>query len=469
MFSFFRIFCSMYVCLALTAGLIFISPKAKSQIFKVDTIFYNGPVTKCINIVFLSEGFKDSAFPDFVKKVETSANNYLSESPFAQYRSYFNVFAILVPSNENGADHPRTAPDCPSESAHPKLTVDTYFNSTFDSNNIHRLLVVGNYTAVNSVIMNNFPLFDQKIILVNTPYYGGSGGSNAVASLHSSVNELVLHESGHTFGKLGDEYWAGDGYAAEKVNMTKESNPDLVKWKNWLGVDGVGIYQHGTSGVPALWYRPSQKCKMRSLGNEFCPVCKEAILLKILQKFGTPVKFFSPEQQNLTVTNESVQFKINLYKPVPNTLRTKWFLNGKMISMNTDSVLLNPERMLPGMNRVSFEVLDTTALIRSESHAKTNTDTITWNVNKIISSIDNINRPHIFDVYPNPFSDELFIESGNYNRPTKYEITNTLGQLVSSGRLLDKKRMDTRRLKPGVYIVRLVNDTDEEFRKIVKQ
>lgn len=459
----------MSVCLSVTAVLIFIAPKAKSQIFKVDTIIYNGPVTKCINLVFLSEGFKDSALADFVKKVETSANNYLDVSPFKQYRNYFNVFAIRVPSKESGADHPRTAPDCPPESEHPKLVTDTYFNSTFDSGNIHRLLVTGNYAAVNSVILKNFPLFDQKVMLVNTPYYGGSGGSTAVASLHSSVNELVLHESGHTFAALGDEYWAGDGYAGEKVNMTNETNPELVKWKNWLGVEDVGIYKHGTTGVPALWYRPSQKCKMRALGNEFCPVCREAILLRILQKFGTPVKFFTPEQQNLTVTSESVQFKIDLYKPSPNTLRTRWFLNGKIICMNTDSMRLNPEHMVPGMNMVSFEVLDTTALIRSESHAITNTDTITWNVNKITSSLDNIKRSHKFDVYPNPFSDELFIESVNQNHPAKYGITNTLGQLVSSGRFLDKKRINTSRLKPGVYIIRLIIDTDEEFRKIVKQ
>jgi hypothetical protein len=445
-----------------------ISFQTQSQSFKVDTILYNGPVAKCINLAFLSEGYKDNELADYVKSVETSANNYLSVSPFKQYRSYFNVFAIRVPSKESGADHPRTAPDCPPESEHPKLTVDTYFNSTFDSNNIHRLLVTGNYSAVNNVILNNFPLFDQKVMLVNTSYYGGSGGSVAVASLHSAVNELVLHESGHTFAALGDEYWAGDGYAAEKVNMTKETNPELVKWKNWLGVEGVGIYQHGTSGNQALWFRPSQNCKMRALGSEFCPVCKEAITLSILRKFGTPVKFMFPEQQNLTNSGETVQFKVTLYKPFPNTLRTKWVLNGTRIAMNSDSLSLNPGLMVPGMNTLSMEVLDTTALIRYESHARLNTDTIVWNIQKITSETANIPGLPLFEVFPNPFDSEIHIESGEWNQKTEFEILNTLGQVVMTGSFYGRKIVDSGDFKPGIYIVKCGNGSIAQFKKIVK-
>jgi hypothetical protein len=442
---------------------------AKAQTYHVDTVIYNGPIEKYINLVFLSEGFKESEFAAFKTSVQKSGSNFLNVSPFAEYRSYFNVFAIDVPSKESGSDHPRTAPDCPPESEHPKLVVDTYFNSTFDSNNIHRLLVATNYSGINNVILNNFPLFDLNIMLVNTIYYGGSGGSPSTASLHSSTNELVLHESGHTFAALGDEYWAGDGYAGEKVNMTKETNPELVKWKNWLGVDGVGIYQHGPSGAAALWYRPHENCKMRFLGPNFCPVCKEAITLKILQKFGSPVKSFSPEQPNITLNTQSILFKVNLYKPNPNTLRTKWFLNGNNIALNSDSLTLNSNQLVTGINSLSVEVLDTTALIRADSHAKTNTNTINWTVSKTTSGSDNLTGLSGLKIYPNPFTSEFVLEIEGNREITRFEIMNAIGKVVSSGSFTGKTTVDATRLNAGLYLVKLENKKSTEFRKIIKE
>jgi hypothetical protein len=454
------------------AGVLFaflaLANQAKSQTFSVDSVIYNGPIEKFINLVFLSDGFKESELAAYKTSVQKSGSNFLNVSPFVEYRNYFNVFAINVPSKESGSDHPRTAPDCPPESEHPKLVVDTYFNTTFDSNNIHRLLVSNNYSGINSVIMNNFPLFDQNIMLVNTVYYGGSGGSTSIASLHSSTNELVLHESGHTFAALGDEYWAGDGYAGEKVNMTKETNPELVKWKNWLGVDGVGIYQHGTSGVAASWYRPHENCKMRVLGKNFCPVCKEAITLKILQKFGTPVKSYSPEQPTISLNAQPIVFKVSLYKPNPNTLRTKWFLNGNNIALNSDSLTLNSNQLVNGINSLSVQVLDTTALIRAESHAKTNTYTINWTVSKTISGSNKLTGPSGLKIYPNPFTSEFVIECEGNQEITKFEIINAIGQVVSSGSFTAKTIVDATNLDAGIYIVKIENKKTTEFKKIIK-
>jgi hypothetical protein len=442
---------------------------AKAQTYHVDSVIYNGPIEKCINLVFLSDGFKESEFAPFKTSVQKSGSNFLNVSPFAEYRNYFNVFAISVPSKESGSDHPRTAPDCPPESEHPKLVVDTYFNSTFDSNNIHRLLVATNYSGINNVIINNFPLFDMNIMLVNTIYYGGSGGSTPVASLHSSTNELVLHEGGHTFAALADEYWAGDGYAAEKVNMTKEKNPELVKWKNWLGVDGVGIYQHGTSGVAASWYKPHENCRMQALGKNFCPVCKEAITLNILRKFGTPVKSFSPEQPDINLDTQSMLFKVNLYKPNPNTLRIRWLLNGNKIALNSDSLILNPNQLVPGNNSLSVQVLDTTSLIRSESHPKTNTYLINWTVSKTISGLSNITDLSGLKIYPNPFTSKLAIEFEGNQEITRFEIINANGQVVSSGSFTAKTIVDAAHLEAGVYLVKLQNEKSTEFRKIIKE
>jgi hypothetical protein len=248
--------------------------------------------------------------------------------------------------------------------------------------------------------------------------------------------------------------------------MTRESNPNLVKWKNWLGTDGTGIFPYGTAGTEALWYRPHQKCLMQALSYPFCPVCKEAIVQEILQQFGNPVRSVYPEQQNLTVTGQNVRFNISLYKPDPNTIRTRWFLNGKIIASNTDSLMLKAEQLIAGDNTLSVQVLDTTALIRSESHASANTYTTNWLVNKKANAAEDRLFPGTLKIYPNPVTEELTITYGGSHKNTRYDIINAVGQVVLSGNFSGRKVIDARFLVPGTYWVKLDNGQSVEFLKL---
>ncbi|HLG36432.1 MAG TPA: M64 family metallopeptidase, partial [Bacteroidia bacterium] len=355
--------------------------EVSAQTFQVDTIWYSGSPDKYINLVFMGDGFQASEFATYALNVQSFTNYLFTTSPFMEYQKYFNVFAINVPSTESGADHPRTASDCPSATSQPVLFVNTYFNSTFDYGSIHRLLVPTNGSAINTVLLNNFPQYDQKLVLVNTPYYGGSGGSTATASLHSSSYEIMIHEMGHSFAGLADEYYAGDGYAGEKPNMSQETNPLLVRWKNWIGYGGVGIYQHCCGGNSALWYRPHNNCKMRYLGSPFCPVCKENIIEKIHSAIGTPVISSLPAASEINFCSHPVQFSINTVKPVPNTLRVRWILNGTEISTNVDSVIISAGQIHANVNTLSAEVVDTTALTRADSHLQNHVYTVDWTIN----------------------------------------------------------------------------------------
>lgn len=441
-----------------------ISLNVNAQTFQVDTILYNGDPNKFINIVFIGDGYQNNEMPDFITNVQNATNYFFSTTPFSEYKNYFNVFAIKVPSTQSGTDHPRTAPDCPPQSSHPTLSVNTFYNSSFDYFSIHRLLVPSSY-AINNVILNNFPLYDQKIMIVNTPYYGGSGGSTATASCHTSSNEIVLHEIGHSFAALKDEYWPG--YGDEGANMTQETNPALVRWKNWIGFGGVGIYKHGNTGTSATWYRPHNNCKMRFLGPDFCPVCKEAITLSILQKFGTPIETFLPNQSVLPLTTDSMQFEISLYKPYINTLRTKWLLNGVCIASNTDSLTIMRSQLNEGSNFLSVSVLDTTSLIRADTHLVSNTYSINWTItiNAGIVVTDNILG---LKIYPNPVSNELIIEIEGNNELLNYEIINTIGQVVYKGNFIKKTTVQTSNFAPGVYLVKFENGKIFEFKKIIK-
>ena len=359
--------------------------KTQAQQYKLDTIVFHGDPAKYINLVFLGDGFQTAELNDYLENAR-KLNNYLfSISPFSEYGNFFNVFAISVASPQSGASHPGTATDEPPAGSHPVVSVNTAFNSTFDYAAIHRLLVPQNNTEIFNVLTNNTPFYDQVLMLVNSTYYGGSGSPNlATSSLNTSSYEVLVHEMGHSFGGLADEYYAGDMYAVEAPNMTQESNPNLVKWKDWIGVNGVGVYQHCCGDNSAQWYKPHQACKMQSLGAPFCPVCKEEIIKKIYDYVPSMYSYSPSAQSTIDYCAAPVTFKLQLNIPNPNTLKITWRLNGTVIATNIDSLTIQASQLNSNNNILSAVVLDTTAMVRSNSHIINHTDSVSWTINNSI-------------------------------------------------------------------------------------
>lgn len=356
--------------------------KCTAQVYPVDTLQYQGAGSQFINLVFLGDGFQTSEAEAYNTAARQLTNYLFSVSPFMEYRNYFNVFAIRVPSVQSGADHPGNAYD-EGSGTQPVLTVNTYFSSTFDYGGIHRLLVPTDYTSVNNVLLANFPLYHQPLVVVNTPYYGGSGGWLATSSLNSSAYEILVHELGHSFAGLADEYYAGDAYFAEKPNMTQVSNPALVRWKNWIGTNNIGVYNYCCGGNSSLWYKPHQSCKMQYLGVPFCSVCKETIVETIHQLSGSPIKSFTPLNSSaISFCSGTLSFSSTLIAPNPNTLKRSWMLNGMLLQRQTDSLNLPGNQLQPGTNVLQLIVIDTTLLSRSDTHASLHTYSVSWTINK---------------------------------------------------------------------------------------
>src|SRR5690606_23432303 len=107
-----------------------------------------------------------------------------------------------------------------------------YFGSSYDNFGSHRLLYSSNYALISTVLANNFPEYDQALILVNAPYYGGSGGTFPFTSTDASSIEIAIHELGHSFSNLKDEYYPGDVLEAKAINMTHNNNVPNNKWWN---------------------------------------------------------------------------------------------------------------------------------------------------------------------------------------------------------------------------------------------
>lgn len=405
-----------------------------TQTFEVESLKVSGDNDKRINLVILSEGYQVSEFAKFKNDAINFMTDMFSQSPFVEYTNYFNVYIIKVPSNESGSDHPGTATDV-IEPASAIINVDTYFNTSYDSFNFHRLLFSSDYATINTVLANNFPEFDQTIILVNSDEYGGSGGQFPFTSTGTSANEIAIHELGHSLFDLKDEYYPGDVLAAEAINMTQETNPALVKWKNWLGINSVGIYAYASSGAAATWNRPHQNCKMRYLGVPFCSVCKEGMIEKI-HDLVSPIDSYMPISNTVNNPSFPIDFNLNLIKPEPNTLENEWVLNSLNIANNVEVVSLLEINLIEGINTLNSIVTDNTSFLKIDNHETIHLSMVTWTINYSslgIEEIDSVLNNLSITVYPNPTNDVInFKFENNNNLSLKIDIVSIDGKKIET-------------------------------------
>ena len=252
-----------------------------------------------IDIVILGDGYTQADMPLFRSDAQDVANAFLNTAPFDQYANYFTFYSIEVPSNESGASHPRNKTDCPSELTHPIETVDNYFGSTFDYGSVHRGLFATNVSAIYNVLADNVSTYHFAMVIVNTPYWGGLNSSAGFPTSTRISTQVPIHEFGHNFADLGDEYTATGGTARERPNVTQETRRDHIKWNHLInsatpiptptsvGAGVVGLYE-GANYHTTGWFRPELTCMMRASGQPFCAVCRETIVNNIQQSSVCP-------------------------------------------------------------------------------------------------------------------------------------------------------------------------------------
>ncbi|GAA4887730.1 hypothetical protein GCM10023311_09420 [Flaviramulus aquimarinus] len=464
-------------------AILFASTILSAQVFPVETIKNSGENDKRINLVILSEGYLSSELDQFMVDANSFVDKMLLLSPFTAYENYFNIYAIKIPSNESGADHPATATDVDESGLTPDF-VDTYFNATYDSYGAHRRLfyeVDGNYAnntelKINAVLASNFPEYDQAIIIVNSSDYGGSGGEFPMAYNGYWGADVTIHEMGHSLFDLYDEYYPGDTFAAEGINMTQESNPNAVKWKNWVGTNDIDIYQHfDFSGNPKDWYKPRhQECLMEVLGKPFCAVCQEGIIEKI-HDLLSPIDSYTPNTNTVNSPTFPLNFELNLIKPIPNTLESEWTLNAANLANNVDGVSLLETDLVEGTNTLTTVVNDATALLKVDNHNSFHIYTVTWTINystlgieDIESAVNNFN----ISLYPNPANTSVNLKfESNNNQNLKVDIVSLDGKKVKTLSIsnYENQNIDISHLSPGIYITNFyTSNTLIASKKLVK-
>lgn len=438
-----------------------------SQVFETVPIIENGPRDKRINMVVLGDGFTAAQQGNFIADATTLVNYIFNKSPFDQYKNYFNVYAVKVISAESGVKHPGTATDV-TEPVFPVSNPNNFLGTTFDVG-VHRCVYSNNTNLVTNVLASNVPDFDVAFVLGNSPQYGGCGGTYAFLSNHPNATEIVVHELGHSFGKLADEYWfSGTG---ESPNKTQNNNPATIKWKNWIGSENVGIFPYSESPT---WFRPHENCEMRFLDREYCAVCRQQLIERV-HTLQNPINSFTPSNGASINLTGPINFNVTEILPIPNSLQNTWTLNGTAQTETSSSLTLNPANFNLGLNTVLFSVTDNNPFLRVDNHANVHVGTISWTVNKTLGAVDVTANQRNFTIYPNPVKSQIFIKDENKKlNNISVEIFDSSGrslrtpkvQTVSTGEV----SVNVEGLLPQNYVIKVYeNKTLILTQKIIKE
>lgn len=241
----------------------------------------------CIHIAYIAEGYTEAEMSIFLNDVKIANDALFDHEPFKSMKKRFHVTAVKAISAESGTSEPSQG-----------IWKNTALHSHFDTFYSNRYLTTLHLKDLHNLLAG-IP-YEHIIVLVNTEQYGGGGilnSYNLSMTHHYLFKEVVVHEFGHSFGGLGDEY----AYDFEQIPMYPTDiepwEPNLTTLKDFNGkwehlikkgtpiptplskdpntiVKRVGLFEGAGYNLKGV-YRACQDCRMRSNNvKDFCPACQ---------------------------------------------------------------------------------------------------------------------------------------------------------------------------------------------------
>ena len=261
-------------------------------------ILKSGDPADKIDVAVVAEGYTASEANLFYEDAQKAVDAILAHKPFDRYADRFNFIAVALPSEDSGVS-------VPGEGEWKKTALGSHFNTFY----MDRYLTTLRLRQMHDALCG-LP-YEHIVILANTDTYGGGGIFNSytlTTAHHPSFEPVVVHEFGHSFAGLADEYYYDDQFVEYyypdcepwEQNITTLYNfsskwddmlprivsipaesPEKNVWKQIQeGKDPesfVGVYEgagYQSKGV----YRPYPDCRMKTnAADGFCPVCQRAI------------------------------------------------------------------------------------------------------------------------------------------------------------------------------------------------
>ena len=361
--------------------ILLVTPFATVQAEPSETIINNGTAANRVDVAILGDGYTSSEMAKYRTDVLQFVQAMFAQDPYLEYQRYFNVHRVDVTSNQSGADHPERG-----------SFVDTAFDANYNCAGTQRLICVAQnkvFAALQRSLSPN--QYDIALVIVNDAEYGGSGGSVAVASTHILGVEIILHELGHSFGLLRDEYGGSQcGTVTEpnSPNITTMTSRSQIKWGHWIDASTPVPTTNPAPGVPGLfvgglfcdngYHRPTADSKMRTLGRPFDQINTEQ-LVKRIYNVVSPIEDGSPSLNSVSLNNgESQLFLVNSPNPLSHSLNVTWFIDGQRQGAGK-TFFLNASFLTPGIHSLDALVKDNTSWVRVDTEQLLS-DTRHWTI-----------------------------------------------------------------------------------------
>lgn len=248
--------------------------KMAPQVSRHQYLLKSGSPEDKIDVVIVAEGYTAEESEMFYNDARIAMDAILAHEPFGQYKDRFNFVAVALESNDSGVS-------VPGEGEWKDTALKAHFNTFYMDRYLTTLRLKNMHDRLCGIP------YEHIVILANTDTYGGGGIYNSytlTTAHHPAFKPVVVHEFGHSFAGLADEYYYDDQYVEYYYPDCEPWEQNITtlfdfesKWKDMLDageaqlLEGAGYQSKGV-------YRGSEDCRMHTNKAEaFCPVCQRAI------------------------------------------------------------------------------------------------------------------------------------------------------------------------------------------------
>lgn len=359
----------------------------------------NGPTADRLDVVVIGDGYTAAELAKFHTDAKAKWAEVTAVEPYTTYANLFNVWTVDAVSHDSGVSGD---PD--------RETVrDTALGAYFWCEGIERLLCIDQPKV--DAYVSKAPEADLVIVLANSAKYGGAGynepsatfgyeGISTASADNAKSGQVAIHETGHSLGKLADEYfypgvpdyekYTGPEPAESNISTlsTEQLARQRAKWFRWLGEpspDGgtVGAYEGGGYFVTGL-QRPTDNSLMRVLGKPFNLPGVESMIAGFY-KHARVVTPLTPTDRTLRLRQSAKAAVPRLTGADGRQLVIRWYLDGrelKRLEGRTEVPVADLRLSDFRTHKLSVTAEDRTPSVRDPKIARTLRSTVDWNVRR---------------------------------------------------------------------------------------
>lgn len=273
----------------------------------------NGRSDNRVDVVIMGDGFGLDDQNEFVDIARASVDVFKNHKQLGEYFAYHNFLRANLVSKDQGV------------SGYGRVK-DTALGG-FVAGKVQGQVGVDHEKSMR--MLGYLPEQDGYAIAIVKAGSSGTGGGG-IAAIGGRADATLVHEWGHAFGGLSDEYSTFTGHRGsprDTINVSTTDDEKKAPWRHFIeaGVPGVGTYRGADGRIDGAWKPTSGGCTMEN-GAQFCPVCREQMILQIHRRVD-PIDAHEPpsvRDKTKAMRGDALTFKVTVLQPKTHSLDVVW-------------------------------------------------------------------------------------------------------------------------------------------------